>query len=226
MSTTSPGGDGSPFVNQEAHIERINRGEPAPADLQRLVDGIRSLMAWSVSARPEHDCVDFGAVANLVEAAVAALPEGTTLASRYVDDEGRAGVGSFNPNRRGTHPLLGTANPVAPPIFITAADGMVTGDLVFDVHYEGNVGWAHGGFIAAGFDIVCGQSTLASGQGGPTGTLSVRYVSPTPVGVPLRYTGWVDRVEGRKIFVGARLAVVADDRTCATAEAIFIARAD
>ncbi len=224
MSEASPEVVAPAFLTQETHLERINRGEPAPADLQRVVDGLRTLSAWAVSARP--DAVDYGPVANLVEAAVAALPRATARGSRYVESEGRvgAGVGEFNPNRRGTHPLLGTANPVAPPIHITATNGIVTGDLVFSVIYEGNVDWAHGGFIAAGFDIVCGQATLASGQGGPTGTLSVRYVSPTPVGVPVRYTGWVDRVEGRKIHVAARLAVVADDRTCATAQAIFIAR--
>jgi acyl-coenzyme A thioesterase PaaI-like protein len=80
----------------------------------------------------------------------------------------------------------------------------------------------HCGFIAAGFDEVLGFAQSLSGQPGMTGRLTVSYRSPTPLRRPLRFTGRVDRVEGRKIFTTAELRVVEDDRLCAEAEGLFI----
>jgi acyl-CoA thioesterase FadM len=53
-----------------------------------------------------------------------------------------------------------------------------------------------------------------------TGTLTVRYRSPTPLHLELGLRGWVERVEGRKIFTRGTLH--ADGRLCAEAEAVFI----
>ena len=64
--------------------------------------------------------------------------------------------------------------------------------------------------------------------GGVTGTLSVRYLGLTPIDTPLRYEAWLDRSEGRKTFVKARLRTSppADSteasRVTAEAEGIFI----
>lgn len=54
-----------------------------------------------------------------------------------------------------------------------------------------------------------------------TGTLTVRYRRPTPLGRPLTFAAYLDRVEGRKIFVRGTLHDA--DVLCAEAEGIFIA---
>jgi acyl-CoA thioesterase FadM len=58
------------------------------------------------------------------------------------------------------------------------------------------------------------------GQPGMTGTLTVRYVRPTPLRTELHMVGWVERVEGRKIF--CRGTIHAGETLCAEAEAVFI----
>lgn len=117
-------------------------------------------------------------------------------------------------------PLLGLANPLAPPIDVAMLDRRVEGRVVFGSAYEGPPGCVHGGFIAAAFDEVLGSAQSLSGSPGMTGTLTVRYRSPTPLHTELRFEGELDRVDGRKIFTVGRL--FAGDRLCAEAEAVFI----
>ena len=65
-----------------------------------------------------------------------------------------------------------------------------------------------------------GCANLASEVGGMTGTLTIRYRSPTPVGEELRLEGWVERIEGRKIF--ARGTIHHGETLTAEAEGVFI----
>ena len=53
-----------------------------------------------------------------------------------------------------------------------------------------------------------------------TGTLTIRYRSPTPLHTELRFEASVTRTEGRKTFASGTLH--ADDTLCAEAEAIFV----
>ena len=118
-------------------------------------------------------------------------------------------------------PLIGPSNPLAPPIEMTSfEDDTVQGLVVFGSAYEGPPGCVHGGYIAAAFDEVLGYAQTFSGQPGMTGTLTVRYRTPTPLHTELRFEARVDRVEGRKVFVSGSLH--AGDRLCAEADAIFI----
>jgi acyl-CoA thioesterase FadM len=54
-----------------------------------------------------------------------------------------------------------------------------------------------------------------------TASLTVDYRSLTPIGTELVVEGWVDRVDGRKIFVSGRL--LDGDRVCAEAHGLFVA---
>jgi acyl-coenzyme A thioesterase PaaI-like protein len=78
----------------------------------------------------------------------------------------------------------------------------------------------HGGFIAAAFDEVLGYVQSLGGAPGMTGTLEVRYLQPTPLGVPLRIEAELVRTEGRKIFAEGRF--FAGERVTAEAKGIFI----
>ncbi len=118
-------------------------------------------------------------------------------------------------------PLIGLANPLAPPISI-ARSGPLTAEatVVFGAAYEGPPGHVHGGFVAAAFDEVLGYVQSLGGNPGMTGRLTVHYRRPTPLHVPLRFEAELVREEGRKIFTGSR--VYAGETLTAEAEGLFI----
>lgn len=118
-------------------------------------------------------------------------------------------------------PFIGLANPIAPPITISVTEQVVEGRVTYGAAYEGPVGHAHGGVVASGFDEVLGMVQSLGGNPGMTGTLTVRYRSPTPLHREVVYRGWVERVDGRKTFTAATLH--AGDTLCAEAEGLFIA---
>jgi acyl-coenzyme A thioesterase PaaI-like protein len=99
-------------------------------------------------------------------------------------------------------------------------DGKVHGRVVFGSAYEGPPGCVHGGYVAGAFDEVLGATQSLSGAPGMTGTLTVRYRSPTPLRSELHFIGELTKVEGRKIFTEGRL--YAGERLCAEAEGLFI----
>src|SRR5262245_43149732 len=88
-------------------------GAPASAQAVRAAESLRDLMRWSVTA--EVDEPVWAGLADELVALRARLPECDTR-TRYA----RAGAGEgaiaarsgFSPNVRGTHPLVGRANPV------------------------------------------------------------------------------------------------------------------
>ena len=206
-----------------AFFRRVAEGPWAdPQDPgHRVGAALRRLGAIALAGAP-----DDAALAALADQLEAIAPPGDvpTPGSRYRDEDRPAANGSpgVQPNGNGTHPLVGPRNPVAPPIQLRLGDGVVFGDVVYDVRFEGLPGLVQGGFIAAAFDIMLGQGVAISGQGGVTGSLSVRYVAPTPLYEPLRYEGRFERLEGRKTFARATLRIAADATLCAEAEGVFI----
>lgn len=118
-------------------------------------------------------------------------------------------------------PLIGLANPLAPPISISVTgNDTALGEVTFASAYEGPPGHVHGGFVAAAFDEVLGYVQSLSGAPGMTGTLIVRYRKPTPLHTPLRFEAKYLRTEGRKVFTEAQL--LANGVLCAEAEGLFI----
>jgi hypothetical protein len=96
----------------------------------------------------------------------------------YAESANAGDVGAFFDQS----PMIGLANPLAPPIRLSqtgprTALGLVT----FGSAYEGPPGSVHGGFVAAAFDEVLGYVQSLGERPGMTGTLTVRYRSPTPL---------------------------------------------
>jgi acyl-coenzyme A thioesterase PaaI-like protein len=122
-------------------------------------------------------------------------------------------------------PIVGLSNPLAAPLSLEMGgekDGRryVVGRVEFNAAYEGPPGNVHGGMVAAAWDEVLGMAQSLSGQAGFTGTLTIRYRSPTPLYEPLVFKAWVERVEGRKIFTSGTCH--AGDRLTSEADAIFV----
>ena len=92
-------------------------------------------------------------------------------------------------------PLIGLANPLAPPITIgRAGDTKAFASVTFGSAYEGPPGSVHGGFVAAAFDEILGYVQSLSGAPGMTGTLKVRYILPTPLHQKLLFEAEITRV--------------------------------
>lgn len=117
-------------------------------------------------------------------------------------------------------PILGRANPIAPPIELSIRDQVVYGAATFGSAYEGPPGYVHGGWIAASFDEVLGATQSLSGSGGMTAYLKIDYRAPTPLHVPVRFEGSLDHIEGRKIFIEGRL--YHGEQLTAEAHALFV----
>ena len=118
-------------------------------------------------------------------------------------------------------PLIGLANPLAPPISIRqTGERCAEGRVTFGAAYEGPPGCVHGGFVAAAFDEVLGFAQSLTGSPGFTGTLTVVYRQPTPLHTELRFDANVVSQERRKIFTEGR--VTAADLITAEAQGIFI----
>lgn len=117
-------------------------------------------------------------------------------------------------------PLIGERNPLAPPAHFEVQGGRLVGRVTYGAAYVGPPQCVHGGVIAATFDELLGSVNLVNEVGGMTGTLTVRYRSPTPILEEIRLEGWLDRVEGRKVF--ARGTLHHGDILTAEAEGVFI----
>jgi acyl-coenzyme A thioesterase PaaI-like protein len=94
-------------------------------------------------------------------------------------------------------------------------------------------GYVYGGLIASLVDCHgTGTAALAAyrqagrepGTEPPfrfvTASLKVRYLRPTPMGVPLEVRGRVEEIKGRKVVVSA--TVFADCEICATGEVVAV----
>ena len=77
--------------------------------------------------------------------------------------------------------MIGRYNPLAPPVRSRSIDGAVHGTANLDAAYEGPPGCVHGGVIASMFDELLGVANISAGVGAMTGTLTIKYRSPTPL---------------------------------------------
>jgi acyl-coenzyme A thioesterase PaaI-like protein len=122
-------------------------------------------------------------------------------------------------------PVYGPGNPVAPPLEVTrSADGRVSGRVTVGKAHEGPPGLVHGGVIATLLDHVLARAPRTVGHGGLTGSLTVRYRRPVPLGTPLVVEGHLESTTGRRATARATLATAADPGTpLAEGEALLVA---
>ncbi len=214
----TPGG-GPPSAGWAEQLEKLATTEPSGrrVEARRLADAARRVIHGLVVTDAAED--DLRHAADQLEA-VASLFDSSAIQSIY---EGFAeAANSGDPHGFFDHsPMLGRANPLAPPISLrVGGERSMEGLVTFGAAYEGPPGCVHGGYVAAAFDEVLGAAQSLSGQPGMTGRLTIHYRSPTPLHEELRMVGRFDRVEGRKIFASGTLH--AGDRLCAEAEGLFI----
>jgi acyl-coenzyme A thioesterase PaaI-like protein len=201
-------------------VEALTGGGAAPSPRQAatytMASATRRVIAELMSTAASDDAI--AEAARLVAQAAALLAGGPH--GRPYEGVAESSVGGDPRAFVDYSPVAGPANPVAPPLEIDVVGDSVVGRGVFGDAYEGPPGCVHGGFIAAAFDEVLGFAQSLTGRPGMTGRLSIAYRSPTPLHRPLRFTGRVERTDGRKIFTRATLHY--EHTLCAEAEALFI----
>lgn len=158
-------------------------------------------------------------IAKIITAQADALSVDPQLYGR-VAFEHAGDYGGMAPLGYELNALDGKSNPIAAPIIVWIEGEKVLGKANMGWQYEGPPSCVHGGFIAALFDQFLGIGQKITKQPGFTGTLTTKYLKPTPLNTELRLEGWVDRIEGRKNFLVGEMW--AGDVLTATCEGIFI----
>jgi len=118
-------------------------------------------------------------------------------------------------------PVFGRFNPIAAPLVVTIDDeGVARGTLTPTALFEGPPDAVHGGYSAMLLDGVMGTVVRAMGITAMTGTLTLRYLAPTPLDRPLDLTARVVDRRGRRTTVEGRISV--DGRTTVRGDGIFV----
>jgi acyl-coenzyme A thioesterase PaaI-like protein len=101
--------------------------------------------------------------------------------------------------------VIGTCNPVAPPLTLSFDPPLARGRAVFGPPFEGAPGCVHGAALAAAFDIVLTAANVLAGAAGPTVELRLRYLKPTLANRPSDFEASVVSTEGRRTHTTGRL---------------------
>jgi acyl-coenzyme A thioesterase PaaI-like protein len=210
-----------PAMQPEHHHEWVPDAPP-PED-QRT-----ALLRLATALRTTIDLVmDTDAVATDLDGAAAALEEWNLALARhprgrplygYAEAANATGPTPF----KDSSPVSGPINPLAPPVDMRFEGGIVVATATLGIPYEGPPGHVHGGVTSLIFDEVLGKVQSLSGAPGMTGRLTIHYRQPTPLGIELTFRGYLDRVEGRKIFTRGTLHAGDPEQLCAEAEGLFI----
>jgi acyl-coenzyme A thioesterase PaaI-like protein len=184
-------------------------------ELQRMVEGLRSLMTASVAF--DAPLQTLSTLADEVE----------SLAGRVGELAGERPFARFNAPVAGDlntilpwSPISGRYHPMAAPVVMTAEDGKLVGRARFGLPFEGPPDGVHGAIVAGVYDQVLAFAAMINGTPGHTATLTTKFRAITPLHEELRFEGWVERTDGRKIFT--RGSCHAGDKLLSEAEAMFI----
>ena len=203
----------------EARVNAFLATEPSPKRVaaRRAGQAVRELVdRLAATSAPEEELEAVAAAVEVVSARLAGFSRGRIFEGFAESSTSGDPAAFFDYS-----PILGIANPLAPPLHVRVEDETVVGEITWGSAYEGPPGCVHGGYLAAAFDEVLGMTQNLGGAPGMTGTLTIRYRRPTPLYTSMRFEGVLERVEGRKIFTTGRLLDPEGNLT-AEAEAVFI----
>lgn len=203
----------NPFTSEEVsppfspHWEAKRRAAQA---LRELID---------VLVTSDAPTAEIDALAELMEAqadALAARPRLRGLLA-FLRDGKHGGHGEVNHE---LNALGGWSNPLSPQLNMWLRGDQAFGTVRCGYAYEGPPGFIHGGFVAAIFDQFLGMAQLAGNNPGMTGTLSVRYLRPTPLNTDLDLSARLRESVGRKTVVTGEMH--AGGALTATCECLFV----
>jgi hypothetical protein len=191
--------------------------DPARRELLRVIGAVRRAIDASVQLQASGG--DLADLADRAEALAEALEarRGGRPVPRYnppFDPADPNAMVAFSP-------VTGRYSPLSPPVELSLEPGpRVVGSVTFSQAYEGPPSSVHGAIIAGVYDQLLAHAAIANDAGGPTATLTVRFRKLTPLATPLRFEAWVERIDGRKVFVKGTCR--AGDDVVSDAEGMFV----
>ncbi|WP_336969763.1 PaaI family thioesterase [Sphingobium aromaticiconvertens] len=187
---------------------------------RRASAALRSL--GYIVARGDLDVAALEAIEDVVERQLAAVAGVPDMGDRTEYMRASGIEGPRNRLALEMSAVAGRSNPSSLPLTLSYGDqNQLIGTFTPFACHEGPPGFLHGGLIAALFDEFLGLSqTELQRPPAMTGTLTVRYIKPTPLARPLHMTLSEIVSDGRKRFAKSELWAGAE-RT-AICEAIFI----
>jgi acyl-coenzyme A thioesterase PaaI-like protein len=208
-------GPGLGFPGVDGASESTDEGP-----LNRLAEAVRRISAVAVGQPlADEEVTEAAARLEAVASQLEAAAEPTKRTRAQPDPIGHP------QDHFSTSPVVGYANPVAPPVTVWAVQGEegrreIRGTVTFGYQYEGPPTCVHGGVIAELFDELLGLANIAVGEGAMTGTLTIRYRRPTPLLAPLELVARNTGRDGRKVYASG--AIYYDGELTAEAEGVFI----
>lgn len=187
---------------------------------RRAAQRVRELTLEITTA--DADDADFAALASALEPLIERLEHSPRIAFAVdgLHTKDHAAVRHGREPAYDRDPLIGLSNPLAPPLARCGGPDSNEWEVSFGDAYGGHPGLAHGGYVAAVLDHVLGVAASSSGSAAMTGTLTTRFLRPTPLNERLTCSGRVDRVEGRKVFCSA--ALEASGTIVAEAQGVYL----
>ncbi len=119
-------------------------------------------------------------------------------------------------------PVTGEYNPIAPNIDVTfnQESKILSATCIMGRLHEGPPGMVHGGIMSAAFDQLLAMCGTCNQLAGPTATLSIDFLKPTPLYTEIQFHCSIIKQENRKIFIEGE-SVVNGEITC-KASGLFI----
>lgn len=203
----------NPYASEEITPPHT-REWAAKRQLARVLHQLNELAVTCNASVEEIEArtAELQAVADTLSAAPRCLG---TLAFVQTGDHGSYGQINHELNAVGGH-----SNPLAPELNIWLEGAVAHGVARCHHAYEGPPGFVHGGYVAAIFDQFLGMAQIAGGRPGMTGSLSVRYLRPTPLDSELTLRAEMAESSGRKTIMHGEM--MAGGKVTATAEGLFI----
>ncbi|SIO86482.1 PaaI family thioesterase [Nocardiopsis sp. JB363] len=176
------------------------QGTEIPAELRSLVSRVHDLIDAVANTEVDTDTLAETAatVEGLTERLNVARRQIGTMVSRELGD-GTTEIGTI------TNIVAGDTNPAAPRLALMRTDEGLRAEITLNTIYQGPPGLVHGGWIAAMLDQAVGSVSAVETSPGLTANLEIDYRRPTPLFTPLEITSWVERVEGRKVYVAGQI---------------------
>jgi len=160
----------------------------------RIITGLRKVSAKAVRLGGSLDALTNAAdqVEHLLTSLDAVTQTRAMESYRFAFDRDRPNdVLPFNP-------ATGEFNPLAPTMTMSVEGKKLLIHCEFSNCYESAPDTVQGGMVAALYDQLLAYAVMIAGVTGPTISIRVNFLKPTPINEPLRFEASVDSVEGRK----------------------------
>jgi acyl-coenzyme A thioesterase PaaI-like protein len=157
-------------------------------------------MVVTSAASPEVLMAAAGRAVALADELSASVPVPTAVPrARYSEPQIQSGDVTPMAAAMPFDMIVGSCNPVAPPIDISFEPPKAIGTVTFTAQYEGAPGCVHGAALAGAFDIILTAANFVANAAGPTVELTIRYLKPTVISEAAVFEGWVTERIGRRI---------------------------